>query len=234
MCDQCEGDPRSIQGLVDAVNHVGEQFRILANGPVEPELVGGLNAPYQDYVHTHEPWDRSFVIWWDRSPARVVSEALDMFITTPAPNQTAEERPNVYAEKSGGMRGLIPSFLYERRGDTSASVKLTPQPIEGDDHLFRLVSENNEPVPDLILQTWDHGVEQPAIDAERHFERNDRVQISETGEEGTVESVIGRTVAINLDRTEEYDLKQYRPSEVEAVDDQDQLQDTLESEGNAE
>ncbi len=211
--------PEGIPAVVDAINDAAEDFRILSHGPEDAQdLHEDLDTPYQEYIHTHDPWDRAFVIWWDQAPLRVVAEYRDMFVATPSPEKRCDERASIYANKGGGERGLIPGLQYERADETTASVYLRPQPVEGEEHLFRLVSKQNEPVPSLTIQTWDFGVEEPAIDAERHFERGEQVQVTETGVVGTVESIIGRTVAIDSDRTEEYELEQYRPSELESVD----------------
>ncbi|ERJ07484.1 hypothetical protein HLRTI_000527 [Halorhabdus tiamatea SARL4B] len=214
---------------------MGEDFRLLSHGPAdETDLLEDLSAPYREFIHIHDPWDRAFVIWWDQMPARIVAEYRDMFVVTPSPEKPPGERPSIYAKKAGGKRGLVPRCQYERADDSEASVDLRPHPVEGQEHMFRLVSKNSEPVPNLAIQTWDFGVEQPAIDAERHFTRGDQVRIADAEEVGTVESVIGRTAAVNLDRIEGYELEQYRPSDLELVDQRDRSLAAFDGEQDAE
>lgn len=216
-----EPDERTavLQALVDSFNEEAEYFRLLDHGPVEDggKLLESLDAPFREYVHVHEPWDRAFVVWWEDEPARIECEFLDLFTVTPSMNKPSVDRQNLYAEKSAGERGLVPRCRYEREGEETAELTLEPYPVEGADHLFTLIPDEAVPVPEITLQTWDLETDQPAIDAERYFDRQDRVRVTESGVTGTVEGVGGRTVSIDLDHVDEYTLERYRPDALECI-----------------
>jgi hypothetical protein len=206
-----------IQTVVSAINEAGEDFRILAQGTNTPEeLLGTLEPPWSEYIREHEPWNRAFVIWYDGEPARVATNVRDQWSVTPAPSNGIVDRANVYAELGKGERGLVPGLTYEPAGEESVGIRLELHPVEGREDLFRTVATDGSPIPDIKFQVWDFEIDQPAIDAYRHFDRGDGVRVLETGEEGEVRGTNGRTVTLDLPSRDE-DFPAFYPDELEQV-----------------
>jgi hypothetical protein len=204
--------------VVDAINEAGEDFRILAEGTDDPEaLLDDLDAPWSDYIKSHEPWKRAFVIWFEGTPARIATNFRDQWSATPNPSQGVVERAYVYGELAGGSRGLLPGLTYEPAGEEEVGIELELHPVEGREDLFHTVAADGSPVPEIEFQVWDIGVEQPAIDAHRHFDRGDTVRVLETGEEGEVRSTNGRSLTVTLPEQDD-DFPTFRPDELEQVE----------------
>jgi len=204
--------------VVNAVNEAGEDFRILAEGTDDSEaLLDDLDAPWSDYIKNHEPWERAFVIWFEGTPARIMTNFRDQWSATPSPSQGVVQRANVYGELAGGSRGLLPGLTYEPAGEESVGIELELHPVKGREDLFHTVAADGSPVPEIGFQVWDFGVEQPAIDAHRHFDRGDTVRVLETDEEGQVRSTNGRTLTVILPERDN-DFPTFRPDELERVE----------------
>lgn len=93
--------------------------------------------------------------------------------------------------------------------------------MEGREDLFRTVAADGSPIPEIIFQVWDIGIDQPAIDAYRHFNRGDSVRVIDTGEEGRVRSTNGRTVTLDLPEREE-DFSGFFPEDLEQIEDEEE------------
>lgn len=207
--------------VVDAINEAGEDFRILAEGTDDPEaLLDDLDAPWSDYIKNHEPWERAFIIWFEGTPARIMTNFRDQWSATPSPSQGVVQRVNVYGELAGGSRGLLPALTYEPAGEESLGIELELHPVEDREDLFHTVAADGSPVPEISFQVWDFGVEQPAIDAHRHFDRGDTVRVLETDEEGQVRSTNGRSLTVTLPERDD-DFATFRPDELEQVETDD-------------
>jgi hypothetical protein len=209
-----ENEPEpAIQDFVDAVNEVGEHFRVLSYGPGDDEKLVEA-TPYRDYIRTHEPWDRAFVVWVNDWPAYLSTNYRGRWSVTPTPDQGLAERANVYCELAGD-RPLCPKLIYEPAGEKVMHIPLEPHPVPGRDDRFRMVATDKTPVPEIILQIWDLDVnDKPAVDAPRYFQRGDHVRVVDTGEEGVVKSVNGRDVVLDLPNRDE-DFPSFRPAEVD-------------------
>lgn len=208
-----------VEAVVDAINEAGENFRILAEGAEEPEtLLETLEAPWSEYVKSHEPWERAFVIWYDETPARIATNFRDQWSATPTPSQGIVERANVYAELTRGRLGLMPGLTYEPAGEETTGIKLELHPVEGREDLFRAVAADRSPIPEIKFQVWDFGVDQPAIDAHRHFNRGDAVRVLETGEEGQVRTINGRSLTVTLPNQDDGDFATFRPDDLEQIE----------------
>lgn len=207
----------AIEEFVEAVNQVGEEFRILSQYVDEPsEVHDRANPPYNEYIKTHDPWDRSFVIWWAGKPATIAQNFFDQWSVTSEPEEGVIERPNVYAKLVGGERGLVPKLSFEPAGEETTAHDLSLQPLAHREDLFRAVSDAKTPIPDVELQVWDHCLDQPAVDAYRYFSRGDDVRIIDSGKVGKVLSVGGRHVTVDIDGENGY--TNVLPSEVESVE----------------
>lgn len=207
-----------IEAVVDAINEAGEDFRILAEGTEEPEtLLDTLEAPWSEYIKNHDPWERAFVIWFEEAPAQIATNFRDQWSVTPNPSQGVVQRANIYAELARGSRGLLPGLTYEPAGEEDVGIKLELHPVEGREDLFHTVAADGSPVPEIKFQVWDFGVEQPAIDAHRHFDRGDTVRVLETDEEGQVRSTNGRSLTVTLPEQDD-DFSTFRPDDLERVE----------------
>jgi hypothetical protein len=207
-----------IQTIINAINEAGGHFRVLAQGTDTPEaLLETLEPPWSQYIREHEPWNRAFVIWFDGEPAQVATNFRDQWSVTPTPSDGIVERANVYAELGKGNRGLVPGLTYEPAEEESVNIRLELHPVKGREDLFRTVAANGSPIPDIRFQVWDFKIDQPAIDAYRHFNRGDEVRVLETGEEGEVRGTNGRTVTLNLSSRDE-DFPTFHPDELEKVE----------------
>lgn len=208
-----------IQTVINAINEAGEDFRILAQGTDTPEaLLETVEPPWSEYIKEHDPWSRAFVIWFEGEPARIATNMRDQWSVTPNPSEGIVERANVYAELAKGSRGLTPGLTYEPAGEETTGIKLDLHPVKGREDLFHTVAADGSPIPEIKFQVWDFDIEQPAIDAHRHFDRGENVRVLETGEEGRVQGTNGRTVTLDLPGRDE-DFPAFYPNELEQVED---------------
>lgn len=207
------------QDVVDGINAQGEAYRILDQGAEDPEeLREALEGPPTDYVKEHDPWDRKFVIWYDGEPARLATNFFDQWCVTPRPREGLAERPNIYAKLVGGNRNIAPGLTYEPAGEKTTAIDLELFPVEGRDDLFHAIPDEAIPVPDITLQVWDIGREEPAIDTARHYEEGELMRVIESGREGTVHGFAGPEVSLEFRSEDEYDLGMYELDEIERID----------------